>query len=49
VYVATAVQGQGVGKALLPVLIAAIEKAGIWTLQGSILPENIASLALHRA
>jgi len=49
VYVATAAQGQGVGKALLQTLVAAAEDAGIWTLQGSIFPENTASLALHQA
>jgi len=49
VYVATAAQGRGVGKALLRALIAAAEDAGIWTLQGSIFSENRASLALHQA
>jgi len=49
VYVATAARGRGVGKALLRALIAAAEDAGIWTLQGSIFSENIASLALHQA
>lgn len=49
VYVATAAQDRGVGKALLQTLIAASEDTGIWTLQGSIFPENTASLALHRA
>lgn len=49
VYVAAAAQGHGVGKALLQTLIAAAEDAGIWTLQGSIFPENRASLALHQA
>lgn len=49
VYVATAAQGRGAGKALLQTLIAAAEDAGIWTLQGSIFPENRASLALHQA
>lgn len=49
VYVAAAAQGQGMGKALLRTLIAAAEEAGLWTLQGGIFPENIASLALHRA
>jgi L-amino acid N-acyltransferase YncA len=46
VYVAASTRGQGVGKALLVALIDASERAGIWTLQGSIFPENFASLAL---
>lgn len=49
IYIAPAWQGQGVGKVLLPALIAASEAAGIWTLQASIFPENQASLALHKA
>jgi L-amino acid N-acyltransferase YncA len=46
VYVSASARGQGVGKALLIALIEASEEAGIWTLQGSIFPENAASLAL---
>ncbi len=45
-YVATQYQRQGVGLALLAALIDASERAGIWTLQGGIFPENTASLAL---
>ena len=48
VYVAPKSQGQGVGRALLEVLISSAEKGGIWTLQAAIFPENRASLALHR-
>jgi L-amino acid N-acyltransferase YncA len=49
VYVAEAARGQGVGKRLMYKLIARSEAAGIWTLQAGIFPENLASLALHRA
>jgi phosphinothricin acetyltransferase len=49
VYVAAAARGQGVGKALLAALVAESERAGLWTLQAGIFPENAASLALHRA
>jgi phosphinothricin acetyltransferase len=49
VYVALAARGQGVGKALLRALVAESERAGIWTLQGGIFPENVASIALHEA
>jgi len=49
VYVATAARGRGVGKALLNGLIRGAEREGIWTLQAGIFPENVSSLALHRA
>ena len=49
VYVAETARGRGVGKILLQTLVEASEEAGMWTLQGSIFPENEASLALHRA
>ncbi len=48
VYVAGNFRGKGIGKALLKQLIAQSEQNGIWTLQASVFPENIASLALHR-
>jgi L-amino acid N-acyltransferase YncA len=47
VYVAREARGLGVGRALLEKLIAQARKAGIWTIQASIFPENRASLALH--
>jgi L-amino acid N-acyltransferase YncA len=47
VYVARESQGQGVGRALLHALLKAARRAGIWTVQTSIFPENRASLALH--
>jgi L-amino acid N-acyltransferase YncA len=49
IYVAEAARGQGVGKALLRVLIEASEQRGIWTLEMGIFPENTASLALHKS
>lgn len=48
VYVAPEAQGRGVGRSLLEAVITASEVAGLWTLQAGILPENAASLALHR-
>ena len=48
VYVADTFRAKGIGKALLKQLIAASEQNGIWTLQASVFPENIASLALHK-
>jgi phosphinothricin acetyltransferase len=47
VYVAKATRGLGVGKALLEALVAESERAGIWTLQAGIFPENRVSLILH--
>jgi L-amino acid N-acyltransferase YncA len=47
VYVAEPARGRGVGRALLEALIRRAPKAGIWTIQTAIFPENRASLALH--
>jgi L-amino acid N-acyltransferase YncA len=47
IYVASAIRGKGVGKALLGELIRESEAKGFWTLQTGIFPENKASLALH--
>lgn len=49
VYIAAAAQGQGIGKALLKAVVDESEQAGIWTIQTSIFPENVASIALHKA
>src|SRR5215211_4495909 len=49
VYVTEDARGQGVGRALLEALIEESENNGIWTLQGSIFPENSASIKLHLA
>jgi L-amino acid N-acyltransferase YncA len=47
-YIAAASQGNGTGTFLLRALLDAADRAGIWTMQSSIFPENTASLALHR-
>jgi phosphinothricin acetyltransferase len=47
VYVAAGARGRGVGRALMEELIRRSERAGIWTIQTGIFPENAASLALH--
>ena len=49
IYVATSAREKGNGKALLQALIEAAERAGFWTRQGGIFPENKASIALHRS
>ncbi len=43
VYVAAPARGQGIGRALLNEVIRVSEANGIWTLQGSVFPENVAS------
>ena len=48
VYVAESVRGQGVGIALLARICSDAEAAGIWTIQTSIFPENVASIELHK-
>ena len=48
VYVHPDARGRGAGEALLRALIESAEKAGIWTIQTGVFPENTASLALHR-
>ena len=49
VYVTEAARGRGVGKALLFTQVTEADRAGLWTLQTSIFPENRASLALHHS
>jgi phosphinothricin acetyltransferase len=49
VYVDPRARGRGVGRKLLDALISSTESAGIWTIQSSLFPENIASLRLHRS
>lgn len=49
IYLAASVRGQGLGKILLQALVEESEQAGVWTLQASIFPENVASITLHKA
>jgi L-amino acid N-acyltransferase YncA len=49
VYVHPEAQGKGVGRALLGALVDSSERAGLWTLQAGIFPENTASIRLHQA
>jgi len=48
VYVASEARGHGAGRRLLEGLVRESESNGVWTLQAGILPENIASLELHK-
>jgi L-amino acid N-acyltransferase YncA len=47
VYVASRMQGEGVGGRLLSELVAVSEASGFWMLQASVFPENAASIHLH--
>ncbi|WP_375323351.1 GNAT family N-acetyltransferase [Flagellimonas sp. GZD32] len=47
VYIAAKSRGMGVGKMLMQQLIEESEKAGYWTLQSGVFPENEASINLH--
>ncbi len=49
VYVSTSARGKGIGKQLLLALIEETEKENFWTLQAGIFPENVASIAIHKA
>ncbi len=48
VYISASSRGIGVGKLLMDQLIFESEKAGLWTLQSGIFPENTASAQLHK-
>ena len=48
VYIAPNSRGKGIGKMLLEQLILESEKAGLWTIQSGIFPENQASIKLHK-
>jgi L-amino acid N-acyltransferase YncA len=48
VYVAETARGQGIGRTLLGALVEGADRAGLWTVQTSIFPENAASVELHR-
>jgi phosphinothricin acetyltransferase len=47
IYIAKQGRGKGFGKKLLQHLIQESEKAGYWTLQARIFPQNIQSIRLH--
>jgi L-amino acid N-acyltransferase YncA len=47
IYVSADTRGRGVGRMLMEALVASTDRAGIWTIQTSIFPENEASVALH--
>ena len=47
VYVGQKARGRGIGLALLCALVEESERAGLWTLQAGIFPENTASIDIH--
>jgi len=48
VYVSNKSRGKGVGLLLMTHLIKESEKAGFWTIQSGIFPENTSSIKLHK-
>ena len=48
IYVDPKYSGRGIGSKLLDLIITESEKAGYWTLQSGIFPENTASIELHK-
>jgi L-amino acid N-acyltransferase YncA len=48
VYVDLDLRGKRIGSLLLEALVRESERNGIWTLQASIFPENVASASLHK-
>jgi L-amino acid N-acyltransferase YncA len=46
IYVATSHHGRGVGRALMPVFLDALDEAGFWKVLSRLFPENAASRAL---
>lgn len=48
VYVAQDARGQGLGGRLMRALTRAADEAGVWTLQASVFPENVASIRAHK-
>lgn len=49
VYVSSAAQGKGVGKALLTALVKKSEELGFWSIQAGIFADNPGSIALHKS
>jgi L-amino acid N-acyltransferase YncA len=48
IYVEDDFQGRGIGSTLLEILVSESERSGIWTLQSSVFPENVATANLHK-
>ncbi len=48
-YVHPAASGRGAGRLLLEGLLASARAGGVWTVQGTVFPENTPSLSLHAA
>lgn len=47
IYIDTDFNGKGIGSQLMEKVIQSSEENGIWTLNSSVFPENIATLKLH--
>lgn len=48
IYVGQMHRGKGIGGTLLEALISAAEENGLWTLQASVFPENVACVGLYK-
>ena len=48
-YVAASARGEGVGEALMDALAERCDRAGIWTMEAVVFPENAASVAMLEA
>lgn len=48
IYIHPNAAGQGIGRRLLAAFLDGADRAGVWTMQSSIFPENTASLRLHQ-
>ena len=47
VYVAASSRGRGLGHSLLQAFLVEAQRVGAWTVQGTMFPENRASVSLH--
>ncbi|WP_256621091.1 GNAT family N-acetyltransferase [Flagellimonas taeanensis] len=47
IYISSQSRGKGIGQLLMERLIEESEKAGFWTLQSGVFPENTGSIKLH--
>ncbi|WP_144795671.1 GNAT family N-acetyltransferase [Microbacterium paludicola] len=49
IYIRPEASGQGIGARLLRAFLELADRAGVWTVQSSIFPENTVSLRLHKS
>jgi phosphinothricin acetyltransferase len=49
IYISSKYRGMGIGKKLLENIVEVSEEKGIWTLQSTIIKQNLASVSLHKS